>query len=182
MGYTSKSIEIVNKYLSGVKSVCDLGAQNNYSQPHLPAPYMSEWYKQKGIEYVSIDINGENGSLAFDLSKPIKYDQTFDLVCDFGTGEHVEGFYHCMKNIDKLCKVGGIIIRENPKTGNWPGHGFNYVDVHFYYDLCEATGYELLHIEEWPAMGNDKDGWNVIAVMRKTKSGFIKELPKYYNV
>jgi SAM-dependent methyltransferase len=185
MGYTGKSIEIILNVLKdyNIKSVCDLGAQNNYSQPYLPAPYMKDWYESRGIKYVSIDMNGENGSLPYDLSKPLPKMEQFDLVCDFGTGEHVNnGFYQCLKNIDTLCKVGGIIVRENPKTGNWPGHGFNYIDMKFYIDLCKQAEYKLFVLEEHPAMNNINDGWNVIAAMQKTKKGFINEIPEYYNV
>lgn len=173
MGYTSKTISLITPLLSKVKSVCDLGAQNNYAQPQLPAPYISDWYKSKNIDYLSIDLNGENGSEKWDLSEPVPTDRQFDLVVDAGTGEHVKDFYQCLKNLDSLCKVGGIIYRENPMTGNWPGHGFHYVDSAFYSRLAEKTGYEILHIEEHPAMGNITDGWNVIAIIKKTKEGFV---------
>lgn len=185
MGYTGKSIEIITEILRTypIKSVCDLGAQNNYQFHSVrPCPYMKDWYQARRIEYTSIDFNGENGSLPYDLSKPLPMDNTYDLVCDFGTGEHVQDdFYQCLKNIDKLCKVGGIIVRENPKTGNWPGHGFNYVDMDFYLDLCKDTGYRLLKLEQHPAVGNITDGWNIIAVMQKLREGFTDKLPTFYG-
>lgn len=176
MGYTDKSIDIVNKYITQVKSVCDLGAQNNYAQPKLPAPYMSEWFKNNGItDYISIDLNGENESKQWDLSEPVKTNKQFDLVADFGTSEHVKDLFQCMANVNKLTKVGGLMIHENPKTGNWPGHGFHYRTIQFYEQLASVSGYDLLHTEEHPAMWNTTDGWNVIAVMRKNKEGFISK-------
>lgn len=184
MGYTNNSIDIVNKYLSNVKSVCDLGAQNNYSQPHLPAPYISEWYKSNAItEYMCIDLNGENDAKKWDLSEPLKTTKTFDMVTDFGTSEHIKDLYECLANVNKLTKVGGIMVHENPKVGNWPKHGFHYRTMEFYKELVEACGYELLESFEHPAMGNTTDGWNVIAVMRKTKDGFISKdkFPKAYT-
>ena len=184
MGYTSKSIGIVQQYLREIKSVCDLGAQNNYSGAANPAPYISEWYKEKGItDYIAIDLNGENDSKKWDLSEPVKTSKQYDLVADFGTSEHVKDLYGCMANVNKLCKIGGLMIHENPKVGNWPLHGFHYRDKDFYYQLAEANGYQLELLEEHPAMGNTTDGWNVIAVMRKTKDGFIArhEFPKSYE-
>lgn len=184
MGYTNKSIELVNRYLGEIKTVCDLGAQNNYSQILSVAPYMSEWYKAKGItDYMAIDLSGENDSKKWDLSEPVKTSKKFDLVADFGTSEHVKDLYQCMANVNKLCKVGGLMIHENPKVGNWPKHGFHYRDQDFYYQLAEINGYQLEQIEEHPAMGNTTDGWNVIAVMRKTKEGFIsrEQFPKSYT-
>jgi len=176
MGVTSKSISIIQMVLNrhAVKSVVDLGAQNNYEDHVIrsaPAkyPYMSEWWKARGVHYESIDLNGENGCHVLDLTKPIDLGRRFDLVCDFGTSEHVskEGYYQCHKNIDSLCEVGGYIIHANPKVGNWPGHGNNYVDQDFYKALAVATNYYLIHLEEWPAMGNTTDGWEVITVLKK---------------
>lgn len=185
MGYTNKSFEIINKILSEneILSVIELGAQNNFNQPYLPAPYVSEWYIWSGIDYTAIDLNGENDSKKWDLSNPIKTNRKYDMVTDFGTSEHVSNYFQCLANMHKLCRVGGIIVHENPKTGNWPKHGYNYVDMQFYREFAAITGYDLLHIEEHPACMNTTDGWNIIAVMRKTKDAFIDEdqLPKFYN-
>lgn len=176
MGYTNKSIDIINPYIAPGKSVCDLGAQNNYAQPLLPAPYMSEWFKSNGItDYMAIDLNGENDSKKWDLSEPVKTNKQFDIVTDFGTSEHVKDLYQCFANVNKITKVGGYMIHENPKTGNWPGHGFHYRTVEFYKELAEVAGYDLIHTEEHPACWNTVDGWNIIAVMRKTKEGFISK-------
>lgn len=185
MGYTHYSFRIINDLLEHyeLKSVCDLGAQNNFAQPILPAPYVSEFYKGLGIEYMSIDLNGENDSKKWDLSEPIKTTKKFDMVTDFGTSEHVRNYYQCLANMHKICKVGGLIVHENPKTGNWRSHGFHYVDKEFYVAFAKISGYDLLTIEEHPAMGNEVDGWNILCVMRKTIDNFIEErqMPKYYQ-
>lgn len=190
MGFTSKSKSIIEPLLSQFKitSVCDLGAQNNYTNEVIITnpvqyPYISEWYLDKGVNYMSIDLNGENGSKKWDLDQPLKTKQTFDMVCDLGTGEHCRDLYQVLANIHQLTKLNGIVVRENPKTGNWPGHGFNYVDAQFYYDFCEVSGYKMLHIEEHPAMGNYKDGWNVLVVMQKVKEEFItrEQLPNVFT-
>lgn len=175
MGVTSFTKELIEEVLSShnPKTVCELGAQNDYSGPNLPAPYASEWYKQKGLEYTSIDLSGENGCIVADLSKPLKGVGTFDLVTDAGTGEHIEDFYECLKNLHYLCAPGGVIIRENPKTGNWPGHGKHYMTKAFYKELAKLCSYRIIKLGEHPAMGNDTDGWNVYCVMeKKDKSKF----------
>lgn len=176
MGATGKSIEVINdiRVKFNPRTVCDLGAQNNYDQPKLPAPYMSEWWKQKGVkEYMSIDLSGENESKVWNLSEPLKTTKTFDLVMDLGTLEHIKDFYQGLVNIDKLTKVGGIIYRENPMTGHWPGHGYHYVTEQFYHELAPRAGYELIRLETHYAMHNYETGGNIIAVMRKTREGFI---------
>lgn len=185
MGYTHFTVGLIENHVAGVKSVVDLGAQNLYNQPKLPAPYASEWYREKGIQYTAIDLSKENESIDMDLSKPIfLYNQTdlklFDLVVDAGTSEHVgnngkhdiEAYYQCWLNKFNLCKIGGKIISENPKTGNWPGHGFNYVTGSFYGVLELNSDLKIIEIGEHAAMGNVTDGWNIYCVMEKTGTTF----------
>jgi hypothetical protein len=178
MGYTSFSVQVLEKLIAEFKpkSVLDYGAQNMYNQPVLPAPYAKDWYEGMGIMYTAIDLCGENGSLAIDLSYPIKENLgQFDLVVDCGTSEHcgIEGkhdpmaFYNAVKNKHDLLKVAGIMFSENPKTGNWPGHVFNYYSQDFYKQLSALNGYEILELGEVAAMGNVTDGWNIYCVLRK---------------
>lgn len=181
MGVTGKSIDILKTVINHAQTVCELGDQLNFT--HQPPVYMSEWYKERGKDYMSIDLNGLNDSKQWDLSEPLKTSKKFDLVTDFGTSEHVKDIYQCFANINKLTKVGGIMVHENPKTKNWPKHGMHYRDQKFYIDLAIHADYHIIRLEEHPAMGNSIDGWNIICVMRKRKEGFIdRELfPKTYT-
>jgi hypothetical protein len=189
MGYTNFTIGKVTQILESIKSekgiisVLDFGAQNNYNQPNLPAPFMSEWYSayEHPISYTSIDLSGENGSLQFDLARPMPaYLNTYDLLCDIGTGEHVgidghfewEAFYQFWKNKHDLCRIGGIIFSENPETGSWPQHGFQWLSKKLYWELCSWSDYELLECDRVAAMGNTTDGWNVYAIMKKRGYNF----------
>lgn len=190
MGVTSESVKLLRKVFNhqpNIDSVCDLGAQNNYTDDVVKTapskyPYFSEWWYQwkNDIKYLSIDLNGENDSQRWDLSKPLPTRLQFDLVCDFGTSEHVDDIYQCFANIDSLCKIGGVMIHENPKTGNWPQHCFHYYTQGFYIDLAVKTGYEILEIGETVAMGNYETGNNVFCIMRKTKEIFVnrEQFPK----
>lgn len=179
MGYTSFTLEKIKTIISEneVKSVLDFGAQNNYAQPKLPAPYMSEWYQSKGIYYMSVDLSGENGCIVQDLTKSFDLGKEFDLCVDAGTLEHVSDLYSGLLNLFAHCKTGGIIYRENPKTGNWPGHGFNYMSLDFYHELEKVSGLKIIDLGEHPAMGNSIDGWNIYCVMKKTSDLFpVKNL------
>jgi hypothetical protein len=188
MGYTAFTLRNIDLLIKqrGIKSVLDFGAQNNYAQPNLPAPYMSEWYKEKGIIYESIDLSGENGCVVQDLTE--KFDLwanfKFDLCVDAGTLEHVSNLHAGLKNLFNHCKDGGYIYRENPKTGNWPGHGFNYMTEAFYIELQGITDIEIVRLGEHAAMGNYIDGWNIYCLMIKNGSKFptfnqFKKLPIY---
>ena len=170
MGVTSTSIQLIERALKivTVKNVMELGAQNLYDKAYpLPLPYASELYLGKGIEYSCIDLNGENGAMKMDLEKKYLPDKQFDLVTDFGTGEHVRNAYNVMKIIHDLAKPGGILIRQNPKTGNWNEHGFWYITQEFYRQLARAQGYQIIELGEDAAMGNTTDGWNVYCICKK---------------
>lgn len=205
MGYTAFTKELVEKVIKtyNPQSVMDLGAQNDFAQPYLPAPYISDWYDWKGIRYMCIDLNGENKAYALDLSEPLPEDfieyrvekgelgatepfvfsRMVDMVCDMGTSEHVgkdgkfswEAIYNCWLNKWKLLKVGGIMVNENPLTKNWPRHGFNYHTVEFYKELADAmlNSMTLLEVGTHPACHNTTDGWNAWAVIRKTGEAFV---------
>jgi hypothetical protein len=192
MGYTQHTKEVVEKYVKefSPKNILDLGSQNDFSQPLLPAPYISEWYKSKGIFYECIDLNKENEAWAVDLSKPFEntigdwkgqfVHTGYDFLLDIGTSEHVgnngvhdiESYYNCWKTKHNLCKISGLIISENPKSNNWPGHGFNYVTQEFYKQLASVSGYIILDLHEHAACGNITDGWNVFCVMEKISDKF----------
>ena len=189
MGVTSFDIPKLEKILRDyhTSTVMELGAQNRYDQPSLPAPYMRAWYDQHSVSYDSIDLSGEDGAWELDLAKDLGPVLTaegvpfyHDLVTDFGTSEHVgingkfswEAIYNCWKNKHNLLVVDGIMFSENPKTGNWPGHGFNYYSLAFYYGFCAITDYHILEVGEHAAMGNTTDGWNIYCIMQKRSEKF----------
>lgn len=183
MGVTQFSKDKIESILKEKKidSILDFGSQNDYSQPNLPAPYISEWYISNGIRYVCIDLCGENNSLVIDLAYPIKEDLgEFDLVVDCGTTEHVcidskfnwDAIYSAWLNKYNLSKIGGIIYSENPKTENWIGHGYNYYTKDFYIELVKLLDCELLDLGEHPACWNVTDGWNIFSTIKKLSNKF----------
>lgn len=197
MGYTQFTKDNIQHLLEkyNPKDVIDLGDQNDYSQPNLPAPYISGWFEKQGIRYTCIDLNGGNGALIIDLSKelPDASINKSDMVFDCGVSEHISGegakfsweaIYNCWKTKHDLLKVGGVMYSENPKTGNWPLHGQNYYTISFYLELKAMTDYEIIDIGEHPACGNFVDGWNIFCSMRKRSEKFpslkeFKKLPLY---
>ena len=171
MGVTAHSIDLIQKAIAlnvKAESVIELGSQNLYDQSYSgKTPYASIYYITKGLRYACIDLNGENEALKLDLENPIDHKKKYDIVTDFGTSEHIRNYYSVWKTKHDLCKLGGVIISENPKTGNWKGHGFNYPTIDFYTELAQAMGYKIHYIGEHPAMGNSIDGWNVYSIMTK---------------
>ena len=175
MGITNLTLKRLSPHLHKGNSILVLGCQNIYTNEingDLAHPYL----ESLGMIVKTVDISGCQGAEVVDLRYDAEFEQ-YDIVLDAGTSEHVDGgYYECCKNIHNACKVSGYIIRENPKTGNWIGHGQNYIDMEFYSKLAELCGYEILELTEEAAMGNVTDGWNVCVVLRKMyESEFISE-------
>lgn len=196
MGYTSYEIELIGKYIKPGMSVLDYGSQNLYTTMQKDPPFVDVWYKSLGVtDYTCVDLAGDNNALKLDVSYAVDMKRDFDMVVDAGTGEHVvqmegyesvafhdghinsiypkgvkdklRGFYNFWVNKHTACKIGGHIISINPESGSWPEHGYHWLKRDFYIWLTNHAGYELLFLDRHAAMGNEKDGWNVVSVLRK---------------
>ncbi len=213
MGITIFDVKLLEKYIDKYKPerVMELGSQNLYISSIDKPPFATEWYNERGCFYECIDLGGDNHAIQKDLAYPISVGRQYPLVTDFGTSEHCvkmrnyeqikfdggitsiypqgeinveEGYYNCWLNKHNLCKIGGLIISENPESQSWKGHGYSYLVEDFYTELVKIADYEILELGRHPAMGNDIDGWNVFSALRKTGDKFpdfeeFKKLPIY---
>jgi hypothetical protein len=181
MGITQLSLDRINRHLQPKSKMLIIGCQNLYNADNymeIAHPY----FESLGHTVRSIDILGCNGSEVADLREDLKLSPIYDIVNDCGSKEHVDGnLYQPFKNLHEACKVGGIMIHENPMTGNWPGHGQHYFTQKFYEQIAKDCDYEILELTEESAMGNDVDGWNVSCVLLKTSDKFcsLKQFLKY---
>lgn len=167
MGITQLSLNRINKYIHPDDNILILGCQNMYNTEDY-GQTADFFFGMQGYPVRVLDICGCQGSEIADLREDLKLDPDYSLILQHGTIEHCEckSLYQVFKNIHEACQVNGTMIHENPKTGNWPGHGFHYFTAEFYVQLSDAMGY-CLTVEEEPAMGNTTDGWNVCAVLIK---------------
>lgn len=181
MGITQFSMNMIRQYGGEAKDIRHLlvGCQNMYDNQHY-GQIAQKYYRELGQDVVSIDITGCQDSITHDLREPLEMDK-FDFISQHGTLEHVEtreGFYLAHKHLHDVLKMEGIIIHENPKAGNWKGHGNHYLTQDFYLDLAVLMDYNVLAIGEHPAMSNTKDGWNIYCVFQIidiTQKEFISE-------
>jgi len=147
MGVTNFSVSLLEKVVRryNPKTVIELGSQNLYTTNEDPPPFADRWYKANGFEeYACIDLAGDNGAMMLDLGYPVYFGRQYDLVTDFGSGEHIVqmhlyetvafhekrihsiyptkiksievGYYNGWLNKFNLCKKDGCIISENPKN------------------------------------------------------------------
>jgi len=135
-----------------------------------------DYYIQCRVE--SFDLDG-NKAHALDLSKalPEKFWGKYDIVTDFGTGEHVKSWYWVVRNAFDLLRVGGIGLHVNPKTGHFPGHQLadqehpsHHLTLEFWDAYCEAAGLEKIESYVQGAYHNWETGVEVYCAYRKLET------------
>jgi len=113
------------------------------------------YFKSVGIKHISIDWNGKDGAIAFDLRNPIKelkpngkWHQYFDIVTNIGTSEHVIPQGAIWTNMLNALKINGHLISITPCPGCWNWHQENglYPTPEFYIDLAERNNLKIISI------------------------------------
>ena len=107
-----------------------------------------DYYRRVGFsDYRAIDVNDLYGSLVMDLNKDLAlaydYHDTFSLVTNNGTGEHVFNQQTIYKNTHAMTKPGGLMIHVQPFI-DYVNHGFFSIHPNLYQALAAANGYEVL--------------------------------------
>lgn len=142
-------------------SVCELGDQFVSGLTPKPA---REFYQRLGCSrYVAIDGNGK-GTVTADLNLPLTPLKlgTFDLVTDFGTGEHVFDQAQVWRTIHELTKPGGYIAFDRPHQG-YTKHCFYLVTESLLLDLAEANGYIVTKLKRTET----ERGWLIRGVFQR---------------
>lgn len=142
-------------------AVCELGDQ---FITHGERELARDWFFRHGAgRYVSVDGNGRNGAVVHDLNLPLKQiTDRFDLVTDFGTGEHVFDQDQVWRTIHYLTRPGGYIAFDRPIAG-YPGHCYYLIQPALIHDLAAANLYEIVVVEE----ADTKRGRLIRGVLRK---------------
>lgn len=126
-----------------------------------------QMFEGLGAKHVSIDMNGLDGALPFDLREEIKdIGEPFDVVTNFGTTEHIQGDqYQPFKTMHDLVKKDGIIISILPAGGFLKTHGHWRYSSDFFSELSKLNNYEVLCMENIV-----KEERNLIIFVGKKKS------------
>ncbi|EME70545.1 hypothetical protein H261_07943 [Paramagnetospirillum caucaseum] len=101
-------------------------------------------YRLFGIEeYASVDLLDPTATYNHNLNDPLVLDRQFDIVTDFGTGEHVFNIGQNFVNAHNALKVGGLWLAQWPTLGGYH-HGFYNIHNIWYRSLAKFSGYELV--------------------------------------
>jgi len=125
--------------------VCELGDQYiTHGERRLAKDYFLQ--DMGAAKYVSIDGNAR-GTYTHDLNYPLpKGFGQFDLVTDFGTGEHVFNQAQVWKTLHYLTRAGGYIVFDRPTQG-YPVHCFYNTNMCLFEDLAAVNEYQIIRLE-----------------------------------
>jgi len=90
----------------------------------------------------AVDLHGTPRALKYDLNNPLPITDTYNMVLNFGTGEHVFNQYSFFKNMHDVTEVGGLMLHSMPNQGCYD-HGFYNYHPTFVFDLMHFNQYEV---------------------------------------
>lgn len=104
-------------------------------------------FKSLGFSRVdSLDYcDFEGASIVFDLNcdaPPASLLESYDVIIDHGTLEHVFNLPNALNNIFKMLKVGGRVIHSAPSS-NFVDHGFYMFSPTLFHDFYMVNRYAL---------------------------------------
>lgn len=154
MGILSGPLEFIKELpLPKLFTVAELGDQYVTDDAESEKKYAAKlFYKRLACgKYHCLDANGR-GTIDVDLNLPLpkaiasKLGQ-FDLVTDFGTGEHIFNQHQCWKTMHDLCKRHAYMVFDRPTVG-YEGHCFYLIQWNMISALAHANDYEVGWLEE----------------------------------
>ena len=150
MGIAKSCMTILDRYIAAAglsyvgMRMCEFGNQHLLE---FATGSAKTYFERLGVDHTSYDLNGEDGALAVDLAIPLDVSDSFDVVTNFGTCEHIPEIYTAFLNAHNLCRVGGLMVHAMPHVGHWPGHGFYTFTPEFFLKLAEAACYRVVGVE-----------------------------------
>ena len=107
----------------------------------------------------------ESADYIFDLNKPEtpeKLSDSWDVIFDGGTIEHVFNVPNALANICRMLKVGGRIIHIAPSS-NHIDHGFYMFSPTLFWDYYHANNYEVnvCQVFRYHSLDDIYGGWAV---------------------
>ena len=149
-------LELHHKILTNSTSIADLGPQdissdlrdqelNSNGRLVDSRDLYSKWGLKK---YKSFDLFDSRAEIV-DLSIDLKRTDTWDIVTNFGTSEHVFNQFAFMKNCHDLTKTGGVSLHAVPVSSGMDHGFFNYHPT-FFRSLAIANNYEILDFRYVP--------------------------------
>jgi SAM-dependent methyltransferase len=108
--------------------------------------FIGEVFEEAGMHYTAFDIADGYRTTITDLNRdelPEALKNSFDLVLNFGTTEHILNQLNCFKVIHEATRVGGYIFHSLPASG-YVDHGYLTYTGRCFFDLARFNKYEIV--------------------------------------
>ena len=171
--------------MAGLDDVLLENIPNIKNWPFSPRTSSKFFYEMLGIkDYSSIDINGIYNAIPHDLNDPFtdksKFN-TFDIVTDFGSCEHVFNIGECYRTLHNLLKPGGYMIVDQALLR---GNGYFKFDESFFEGIATANNYKILFNSYVISLGKktEKGTWKQFHIPRNHELLDVLDFSKLKNV
>jgi SAM-dependent methyltransferase len=111
-----------------------------------------------GMHYDSVDIAVGYLTRVVDLNRstlPADMFDSFDMVLNCGTTEHILNQFNAFKSIHDAARIGGLMVHQVPASG-YTNHGYFCYTLRFFFDLAGYNDYELVDFWVDGPAGHDK--------------------------
>lgn len=133
-----------------VTKILNEAYDGEYPKPILPAGFYSLFGTSRN-RYRSLDLLDPRSDWLIDCNEPFTLPERFDVVTNFGTGEHVFNIAALFKSIHDVLKPDGVALHVMPAFGDI-NHGFYNIHPTTYLDLSAANNYtieDFCYVDRW---------------------------------
>lgn len=94
----------------------------------------------------SVDLYDANADFRWDLNLPVpkKFNNTFKVLIDIGTLEHIFDTRQCLENYFHLVANGGLFVLVTPVNGFF-GHGFHVFNPETLLSALDKNGFKVMY-------------------------------------
>ncbi len=138
-----RMLEVGEANWYGDISPASVGLSESYSWFDVAKAFYRQWCEPS--ECVAIDMNGSEAALRLDLNTIDTIGQTFGIVINHGTAEHIFNIANVFRLMHDHCEVDGWMIHDAPLKG-WIDHGFYCLQPTLFYDIAGANNYEIASV------------------------------------
>lgn len=112
----------------------------------------SAFYALFGVtRYKSVDGSDPRSDWHWNLNRPFRVREKFDIATNFGTFEHVFNIGAAFHSMHDVLRRGGVALHVMPSFADID-HGFFNIHPTAYFDLAQANGYvveDLCYLDRW---------------------------------
>ncbi|MFM9970246.1 MAG: hypothetical protein ACKVQK_17790 [Burkholderiales bacterium] len=124
------------------------GSAYDHVKGGLNESFAGELIERCGMSYLSMDIARGYKTEILDLNHenlPSRHGESYDVVLNIGTTEHVFNQYNSFKVIHEAARAGGYMVHQLPAAG-YTDHGYFMYAGRMFFELASYNKYEIVDI------------------------------------